>query len=287
MPAGGRPTVRSRRLGATLRRFREAAKIDQLQAAEYIAGSKAKVSRIEAGQVSARPGDVRLMLELYGIEDRKVHQHLEQLARDSNKRGWWFEYSVPDSFGDYVALEEDATHIRSWEPLLIPGLLQTADYTRCLVNDNPSVTDPGTADQVVKVRQERRQKVETLGTRFAVVIGESALVTPMPSSAVHRGQLASLLQSAQESHVTLQVLPTTEWSATRCSPSFIMLSFDGEWSPTAVGQDTRGNIAVAEDPETITQYAHAFELLQATALTPAQSLDFLRRAMDDVTEEHS
>ncbi|WP_247702479.1 helix-turn-helix transcriptional regulator [Streptomyces sp. F63] len=115
MPAGGRPTVRSRRLGAALRRYREAAKLEQQSAAEHIAGSITKISRLESGQVSARPGDVRLLLELYGVTDRETHLRLEQLARDSNKRGWWLDYpwAAKQEYADVITLESDATYIRT------------------------------------------------------------------------------------------------------------------------------------------------------------------------------
>ncbi|MET9529460.1 MULTISPECIES: helix-turn-helix transcriptional regulator [unclassified Streptomyces] len=285
MPAGGRPTVRSRRLGAALRRYREAAKLDQQHAADHIASSKAKISRVEAGQVSARPGDVRLMLELYGVEDRGVYTHLEQLARDSNKRGWWLDYAVPDGLGDYIALETDATYIRTWQPLLIPGLLQTEGYTRSLLEGNAANSDPAFAEQVVNIRQERRKKAETSGARFAAVVGESTITSALPSRAAHRAQLADLIESSERANVTLQVLPGSEWAATRCSPGFVMLSFDGEWSPTAIGQDTHSSIFVAEDPEEIAAYAHSFELLRSTALNPAESKAFIRQAMNDLPEE--
>ncbi|MEU2084025.1 helix-turn-helix transcriptional regulator [Streptomyces albus] len=285
MPAGGRPTMRSRRLGSALRRLREAARLDQQQAAEYIGGSKAKISRVEAGQVAARPGDVRLLLELYGVQDPDVSRHLEQLARDSNKRGWWLNYVVPDGFGDYVALEEDATCIRSWQPLLIPGLLQSPEYTRTLVEGNPNVTDPALAEQVVKVRQERRQRVFDSGTRFTAVIGEAALASRIPSRAVHLGQLADLLESAQRPHVTVQVLPAAEWHITRCAPGFVMLSFDGEWSPAVVSQDIQDNIVIAEGSEQIARYATAFEACQATALTPGKSEEYIRDLLERLSEE--
>lgn len=277
--------MRSRRLGSALRRLRETARIDQQQAAEYIAGSKAKVSRIEAGQVSARPGDVRLLLEFYGVEDREVYRHLEQLARDSNKRGWWLDYPIPDGFGDFIALEENATLVRSWQPLIIPGLLQTAGYTRALVEGNPNVTSSEVVEGVVKIRQERRRKLQDSGARFNAVVGESALTSPIPDVSVHREQLASILESAQQASTTVQVLPTSEWAATRCSPGFIMLSFDGEWSPTAVSQDTPGNLAIVEGPEQIVPYAHAFEELQSSALTPNDSQTFLQNAMESLSEE--
>ncbi|MEW2454459.1 helix-turn-helix domain-containing protein [Streptomyces albus] len=271
--------MRSRRLGSALRRLREAARLDQQQAAEYIGGSKAKISRVEAGQVAARPGDVRLLLELYGVQDPDVSRHLEQLARDSNKRGWWWGYPLPDGTSDYIALEADATCIRTWQPLLVPGLLQTAGYTRELIKGNSEIVDPDAAEHIVTVRQERRHRFEKAGTRFAAVIGEEALTASIPSAEVHREQLADLLTASRSPNLSIQVLPASEWRLTRCSPSFVMLSFDGEWAPTVAAQDTFRNIALAEESEVISSYAHTFETLRTAALGLEQSAEFIRSAM--------
>ncbi|MFG7943184.1 helix-turn-helix domain-containing protein [Streptomyces cacaoi] len=285
MPAGGRPTVRSRRLGSTLRRLREAAGADQQRAAEYIAGSKAKISRIEAGHVSARPGDVRLLLELYGVEDPGMCRHLEQLAREANKRGWWMSYRLPDGTSDFFALEQDATCIRSWQTLLIPGLLQTAAYTRELAMGNSSILKPEEAENVVRVRQQRRASFEKSGARFAAVISEHAVSTPMASPATHREQLLDLLAAMDSANISLQILPAADWMTTRCASPFVMLSFDKEWTPTAVGQDTFNNVAIAEAPEVVSAYAHAFERLRSSALTPDGSREFIKQTMAELPEE--
>ncbi|MBO8195060.1 helix-turn-helix domain-containing protein [Streptomyces oryzae] len=277
--------MRSRRLGATLRRLREAARLDQQQAADYIAGSTAKISRVESGQVAARPGDVRLLLELYGVEDPEIFRHLEQLARNANKRGWWLDYRVSPELSDYIALEQDATFIRTWQTVLIPGLLQTAEYTRTLVEGNPSVTDPDVVEQVVKMRQQRRRKFEESGARYSAVIWAPALTDPMPSREVHKNQLSDLLEAITRPNVTFQVLPTREWAAARSAPTFVMLSFDGEWSPSAVGQETHHNVAITEDETEIAAYAHSFDQLRSVALTPADSRRFIANALNAITEE--
>ncbi|MBO8198713.1 helix-turn-helix domain-containing protein [Streptomyces smyrnaeus] len=272
--------MRSRRLGSTLRRLREAARLDQQQAAEYIAGSKAKISRIESGQVAARPGDVRLLLELYGVQEAEVRRHLEQLARDANKRGWWLDYRVSPELSDYISLEHDATFVRTWQTVLIPGLLQTAEYTRALVEGNPSVTDSGVVEQVVKMRQERRRRFEESGARYSAVVWEPALSDPMPSREVHKQQLADLLEAIARPNVTFQVLPAAEWAAARSAPTFVMLSFDGEWAPSAVGQETHRNVAITEDEAEIAAYAHSFDQLRSVALNPTESREFIADTLD-------
>ncbi|MEU7040100.1 helix-turn-helix transcriptional regulator [Streptomyces varsoviensis] len=287
MPAGGRPTVRSRRLGAALRRYREAAKLDQQHAAEHIVGSKTKISRIEAGQVSARPGDVRLLLELYGVEDRNVCRRLEQLARDSNKRGWWLNYpsaTKEEGYADFIALETDATYIRTWQPVFIPGLVQTDDYVKALMDLSLTPNSPEELDEAVAIRQARRQTIEEGGTQYAAVIWEPALTVPMPSRKVHREQLLHLDNVAQRPNVSIQVLPLCDWRAAHLSSHFVMFSLGPEPAPEAVAYDTTTRTVILEDLEEMTKHARIFEALRSAALPPGQSLTFIRNVLKGISE---
>ncbi|MFD3481930.1 helix-turn-helix domain-containing protein [Streptomyces sp. NPDC058665] len=277
--------MRSRRLGAALRRYREAAKLDQTHAAEHIAGSKAKISRIETGQVSARPGDVRLMLELYGVEDREVCLRLEQLARDSNKRGWWLDFpwaSRNEGFADFVTLETDASYIRSWQPLFIPGLLQTDDYLKTLLGGSLTAYSPPAVEEMVGIRQTRRRTIEEGGARFATVIWEPALTAPMPSAKIHREQLSHIWDVAQRQNVSIQVLPLGEWQAAHMSTHFVLFNFGPEPAPEAVAYDTTTSTVLLEDLAEMANHAQIFEALRSAALTPDQSLAFIDRTMKEI-----
>ncbi len=135
------------------------------------------------------------------------------------------------------------------------------------------------------MRQERRRRFEESGARYSAVVWEPALSNPMPSREVHRNQLADLLETAARPNVTFQVLPTTEWAAARSAPTFVMLSFDGEWSPSAVGQETHRNVAITEDETEIAAYAHSFDQLRSVALNPADSQEFIADTLAAIAEE--
>ncbi|MEV7865881.1 helix-turn-helix transcriptional regulator [Streptomyces sp. NPDC088124] len=279
--------MRSRRLGAALKRYREAAKLDQQHAADHIVGSTTKISRIEAGQVSARPGDVRLLLELYGVEDREVYQRLEQLARDSNKRGWWLDFPwvvKNEGFADFVTLETDATYIRTWQSLFIPGLLQTDAYIRALMELSPTLHAPEAIEEAVAIRQARRKIIEDNGAQYAAVIWEPALTAPMPSRKTHSDQLLHIHQVAQRQNVSLQVLPTSEWQTAHMSSHFVMFNFASEPAPQAVAFDTTSSTVILEDVEDMAKHVQIFERLRSAALTPNQSLTFIQRVIKDVSE---
>ncbi|MFJ8841839.1 helix-turn-helix domain-containing protein [Streptomyces cyaneofuscatus] len=274
-------------MGAALKRLRLNACLDQEHAAEAVVCSTAKISRIESGTVSARVGDVRMLLDLYEVEDIDERRLLEKLARDSNKRGWWMDFTagqpVREILGDFLSLESDATYIRTWQPVLIPGLLQTPEYTRALTDASPDVISEEVADMVVKVRQERRRVFEETGARFAAVIWEPAITGPMPSPAVHRAQLAHLNKMAKQPNMTIQVLPHAEWAAARVSPAFVGLSYARETSPEVIVLDTVANCVILEDRDIMPGYVHAFDTLRSASLTPRESAAFIRQTMDSVT----
>ncbi|MFE6738930.1 helix-turn-helix domain-containing protein [Streptomyces tubercidicus] len=278
MPAGGRPTVRSRRLGGALRRYREAAKLDQQHAADHIVGSKAKISRIESGQVTARPGDVRLLLELYGVEDPEIYRQLEQLARDSNKRGWWVNYpwALDPQYADYITLESDATYIRTWQPLFMPGLLQTDGYIQALLQAGVAAPGAEAIERATTGRRERRKTIEEGGARYAAVVWEPVITAPMPSVDVHRDQLLHLVNVAQRRNVSFQVLPLAEWQAAHRASHFVMFSFGAEPAPEAVAFDSTTSTVFVEELEDMAKHSEIFEELRSAALTPTQTLSFLR-----------
>lgn len=288
MPAGGKGTARSIRLGSTLRRLRIDAGLDQEAAADAVNCSIAKISRIESGSVTARVGDVRILLDLYGVTDQAFRQRQEWLARNSNKRGWWLDYrtNTETKLGDLIALEEDATYIRTWQCAVVPGLLQTPGYTRALIGANPSLRTPEAVEEVVTVRQERATRVlQQSSTRFAAVIWEPALTAPMPSPADQQEQLAHLLRVAQLPQVTIQVLPLTEWAAGTTSPPFVAFSFNQSASPDVVVADTMSSVAVIENEHELANYSHAYDTLRSAALTPRATTEFLRKTMNDLAEK--
>src|SRR3954471_15282011 len=130
MARGPSPTVRRRRLAAELRPVREDSELIVEEGGEKLECSASKISRIETGHVGVTPRDVRDMLEVYGIDDDE-REALVQLAREARKKGWWHAYNEVFT-GAFVGLESDASSLHAHQALLVPGLLQTEDYTRAV-----------------------------------------------------------------------------------------------------------------------------------------------------------
>ncbi|MFF3939088.1 helix-turn-helix domain-containing protein [Streptomyces phaeofaciens] len=287
MPAGGRPTVRSRRLGAALKRYRLAARLDQPQAAEVIAAHQTRVSRIETGHVIARPIEIRAMLKAYGVDDSEVREKLEALAKQSSRRGWWLEHAAhlrPD-YLDHIALEDDATYIREWQPVLVPGLLQTPAYAEAVISAGPDHVAPDVITQLVKVREGRQAKIEESGASYTAILWEAVVAHPLVDVDIHRQQLAAILEIGQRKNVTVQVLPFSVGALAASTSAFSSFSFDSVPVVEAVTLENLRGTSVLEAPEDLTAYANMYDLLRSAALAPDASARLLRDILRSIKED--
>jgi len=283
MPVGGKPTVRSRRVGAELRRLRDAAGVTTAQASDLLNCSPAKISRIENGIVSARVGDLRLLLDRYGDQDQEHRAYLERLARESNKRGWWQDYgdTIPPYYADFIGLETDANYIKTWEPTIVPGLLQTPEYARAVMLANPAMISPAKLENYISIRRERQARLEQ-GTdvRLDAVIWEVALVTTVGSDEVQRGQLGRLLELMDRPNISVQVLPLEAGDKANMSGSFVMFSFGSERSVSTVFVETLTSSQYLERDEELRGYTLVFDALRSAALSPAASAARIRQRLE-------
>ncbi|MFE5259345.1 MULTISPECIES: helix-turn-helix domain-containing protein [Streptomyces] len=281
MPVGGRPTVRSRRLGTALRAYRLAAKMDQLQAAEVIAAHQTRVSRIETGHVSARPLEIRALLDAYAVHDPDVRTKLEELARQSKRRGWWLEHAAhlrPD-YVDHIALEDDATYIREWQPVLVPGLLQTSAYAEAVVAATPHYIAPERIAQLVRVREARQAKIEEGGATYTAILWEAVITQPMVNAGIHEEQLSKILEVGKRKNVTIQVLPFSAGAVAGSTYAFSSFSFEPEPTVEAVTMENLRGTSVLEGAEDLAAYANAFDQLRSAALAPEASARLIRSAL--------
>ena len=283
MPADGKPTVRSRRVGTELRRLREDAGVTTAQAAELLSCSPAKISRIENGIVSVRVVDLRLLLDRYGDQDQEHRTYLERLARESNKRGWWQDYddTIPPYYADFIGLETDASYIKTWEATIVPGLLQTPEYARAVMLANPAMISPDKLENFISIRHERQARLEQ-GTdvRLDAVIWEAVLITTVGGDEVQRGQLSRLLELMDRPNISVQVLPLEAGDKASMSGSFVMFSFGRERSVSTVFVENLTSSQYLERDQELRGYTLVFDALRSAALSPAASAARIRQRLE-------
>ncbi|MFI6152314.1 helix-turn-helix domain-containing protein [Kitasatospora sp. NPDC051170] len=272
-----RPTVRARRLGSELRRLREAAGKSTEDAAKVLACSRAKISRIETGASGVRRLDLGILLDLYGVAANE-RTGLEELSRESKKRGWWHDYgdTIPSAYVDVLGLEDDARYIRMWQTMVVPGLLQTESYARALLEANPAAVRPERIDQLVKIRMERKEVLAKPDpARFWAILWEPALRCPVGGATVHREQLVHLTEMAQLPNVTLQVVPLGVGATAGACGAFVMYGFSDSPTPGAVFLETLTSSHYLEEQGELDGYGLVFEYLRSAALNPKESLDMI------------
>jgi len=187
-PTGGQVPTRSQgptalriALGTQLRRLREANGISAEAASYAIRASHAKISRMELGRVGFKERDVADLLTLYGITDEHERATFLALARQANLPGWWHQYSdiLPSWFEMYLGLEQASSVIRTYEPQLVPGLLQTEDGARSVIQlGNPDLCEADIDRRVALRMKRQRVLTEPDGPNLWGVVGRKAGVTP-------------------------------------------------------------------------------------------------------------
>ena len=155
---GQNPTLRGRRLAMELQRRREATGLSREEVARQLEWSTSTVFRIETGRSRPQPGNVRTLLELYGVTGAE-RDGLIQLTREARQPGWWHSFRdvLPNPYEVYIGLEAGAASIRNFEPVVVPGLLQTADYARETFRNGPIELDPDEVERLLEVRLARQE----------------------------------------------------------------------------------------------------------------------------------
>lgn len=270
-------TVRSRRLARILSDYRKAAGKTQAEAARYVGRTTPWVSRNETA-ATCRPsvGDVRSLLDFYGVTDPAVVEQVIALAREVKEPGWWHGHNLSSAHEAFVALEAEASAKLAWEPSLIPGLLQVAGYARVVIAAGPDPLAPGRIEELVRVRAERQKILHRVVPLVADdIIAESVLHCVVGTPALMREQLGHLLRMMEEPHVTVRILPSSAGAHGGMTGPFTILQFADEADHDIVYGEAMTGGVYAEEPESLERAHRVFGNLGELALSPEESADLI------------
>jgi hypothetical protein len=248
-------------------------------AARVLECDRSKISRIETGQRGIRLKELRELLAEYGVPDSEQAALLAIASR--GQRGWWHPYTeiMSEAGLDYVIMESAAAEIMVYEAQLIPDLLQTDDYARAVAAAEPTDATGPQREDVVRAKAMRRQAVLGLpGRRLHVILGEGALRQAVGGADVLAGQISHLVQVIKDlPGLTVQVLPFSAGAhAAAGSASLAILRFPDAPSLGVVYLEALSGGVYLESQADVARYVHAFALLRASALSPADSTRLLR-----------
>lgn len=268
------PTIRRRRLSAELKRIRLAAKLTSEEVAAAAELSRSTYSNIESGS-KQRPRliEIRAILAACGVGPGKEYEEILDLCRQSLERGWWSRYK--DVLATrYVGFETEATSISTWEPIMIPGLLQTSAYAELLAQS--ALTGPDEIKRVVDARVARQRILEEDPPELWAIFDQTALDRLEHYPKVRHAQVEHLLVMAEQPAITIQMTRSDRPNMGSGGP-FVLLEFPEPVDPTVVYLETDTDGLYLEDPGEVARYRTLMNHLRLVALRPDETMSYLQQ----------
>jgi transcriptional regulator with XRE-family HTH domain len=283
MPRRQQPTARQERLGAELRKLREAAGLKGREAAALVGTDSAQMSQIESGTAGISEERVRRMAAQYSCQDEELAEALVAMATDRT-RGWWEKYRglLPTSFLDLAELEYHSTYRLDVEFVHIPGLLQTEDYARAIFSYRVPALPEHDLELRVRHRMDRKVIIEgPAPVPYEAVIHEAALRIRVATRAVARAQLAHLLELAEAEHIAVRVIPFDLDGFAGATNAMMYVGGSVPRLDTAV-RDAPQGAAFIDSEAQLCAFRMLFRKVEEASLDPERSRDFIHRLVKEL-----
>jgi transcriptional regulator with XRE-family HTH domain len=272
-------------LARELLRLRDEAGLTIEAVAATVGISTSHLSRVERALVGVRLPVVKLLLSTYNA-DQSTTAHLLEVAKESTTRGWWQRYvgSIPEQYTTYIGFEAEAEQIWNFEASTVPGLLQTADYTRALLLGGTSRLSEEAIAGRVEIRRERQELITQADPpQLWFVLDESVVRRAVGGREVLAAQLAHIIDVARLPHVDVQVMPFAVGAHPGTPGSFVVLRFAEPTDQPVVYIETMAGDLYPESQKDIANVILAFDRLRAVALSPDDSVKLIRQAAKELT----
>ncbi|MFG1682268.1 helix-turn-helix domain-containing protein [Nonomuraea sp. NPDC049269] len=183
----------------------------------------------------------------------------------------------PKWFRPWLEIEQSATVLRTWQPLIVPGLLQTTDYARAIFNGKPGTTKEQ-AEEALTARMERQAIfARSNPPMFWAVLDEGILYRPIGGEAVTRHQFEHLIALAESTRITIQVLSYSALSTTGLLGGFVLAQANG--MPDAAYLESAGQGQVRDAPDEVADLSVRYEAIRAEALPQHVSLKLIKERL--------
>ncbi len=284
-PPSSGPTVLRMALGTQLRRLREARGITRETAGDAIRASHAKISRLELGRVGFKARDVADLLTLYGVTDDQDREAFLTLVRRANEPGWWHQYSevLCSWFETYLGLEQASSVIRTYEVQFVPGLLQTEDCARSVIQLCQLHSSPDEIDRRVALRMARQELLtQPEAPDYWAVVDEAALRRAPGGRAAQHTQIRRLIEMAELPNITLQVLPFHTGAHPAAGGPFTILRFAEPDLPDIVYLEQLTSAVYLDKKRETDNYLLVMDRLCVEATSPTDTTHFLTKLLTEI-----
>jgi transcriptional regulator with XRE-family HTH domain len=273
-------SARRRELGNELKFVREQARLSGHELARILDWAPSKVSRYEGGQRTPSELDVAVFVTSCGVK-REELERLLKLSREADATYWVRPYNeqLPDELRSLMLQESSATAIRSYEPLVIPGLLQTEGYARAIF-EWAARNDKEGIELLVNARISRQSLLRRrMPPQCTFYIHEHALRSVLGDAQVMHEQIMFLVFSASLPHCSIRVLPESTGTYGLLGGPFLLMDYSG-YPPAAYAETYTAGLFI-EDAQDVATYRGILERLDRDALNGGQSVEWLAELASD------
>lgn len=252
------------------------------------------LSRVEAGLRGITPANAERLMDCYGVTDDDVRTEILELIRlDQRLRRSpaWFKRHLdvlsPTDFDKYLALEAAASELRNYEPLVVPGILQTVDYANAVVSLRPDLT-PAQVRRVVEVRAARQRRLLTVtgegdGPRLSFIVDERALDS-LTRPEIMVGQMRRLLEASEHSKITMRLSPRSIGLHPGLTGGFVIMKFPSPAVRDVACVELMSRSVYPQDEDEIARYHTTFDWLWERSLTTDETRERLKITMEELQQ---
>lgn len=280
------PTVRLRRLAAELRQLRTDAGLTREDVSEQTSINSATLYRIETARVRPQRRTLLALLDKYGVSDEDQRSEMIALSRQATQLGWLQQYEseLPEQYTTYISFEAEARSIRDYESQFIPGLLQTEDYARALIQGTLPLLPADEVQRRVEARLQRQAALtKKAPLQLWAIMDEAIFHRMVGGPSVMAEQLSRLIDAGRQTHVTLQTIPFEIGAHPGMTGPFVIMDFPDKADPELVYTESMGGDLFLERDTDVRRYATMFEHLRALAMNPADSERAIKKRIDALT----
>ena len=260
-----------------LRKLRMAAGLTQEQVARAVVGmSKSKVGKQEKAKIGIYPEDLHKLLDLYRVTDQRRVELLDT-ARRTEERGALYVYGsrkLPVDLKTWLDFEAEASAIIIYQPLVIPGLLQTPEYARAIIQSTGKDLSEAEIHGLVGNRMARQELLSRENpVKLHAILEQNVLTRPFGHASDLARQLHHLLGAADYDNITIQVISADAALHTGLNGPFNILKYDAE--PSLVWLENKVSSLCLDEEEQIEVYTQTWNELCALAYSMEKSVDFI------------
>jgi transcriptional regulator with XRE-family HTH domain len=290
------PNVARRRVRLALREAREAAGHTQLQVAEEMEWSLSKVIRIENGDVTIAPNDLRALLTYLGIRDKATVAAMltdAKISRTRSTKPWWqdpkYREFLSDSLRKLIEYEAEALAVRYYNVHFLPGPLQIPAYAESLLTMWAGEMPEGQIDARLEARRLRHEALVSRLGKFDLflLLDQSVLLRPIGGYPVFAEQLKFLHELATSEQARIRMIPFDPVTPLTNNASFDLVTLSDDDGGLLLYRENGLSDELVEDKESTARHRARFDKVWNAVTDEAETLDFIADRIRALQANHS